>query len=66
MGRSIPHDCRRKYVLTGRAAAVPSRTLALYRRKMHANGKRLTAALTDIGMPNMTGWVAACSEAKIP
>lgn len=31
-------------VLTGKAAAVPSRTLALYRRKMRANRKRLTAA----------------------
>jgi hypothetical protein len=31
-------------VLTGKAAAVPARTLALYRRKMRANRKRLTAA----------------------
>jgi hypothetical protein len=31
-------------VLTGKAAAVPSRTLALYRRKIRANRKRLTAA----------------------
>ena len=31
-------------LLTGKAAAVPSRTLALYRRKMRANRKRLTAA----------------------
>jgi hypothetical protein len=31
-------------VLTGKAAAVPSRTLALYRRKMRANRKRLTTS----------------------
>jgi hypothetical protein len=30
-------------LLMGKAAAVPSRTLALYRRKMRANCKRLTA-----------------------
>jgi hypothetical protein len=31
-------------VLTGRAAAVPARIRALYRRKMRANRKRLAAA----------------------
>ena len=31
-------------MLTGKAAGVPSRTLALYRRKMRANRKRLSAS----------------------
>jgi hypothetical protein len=33
-----------KSMLTGNAAEIPSRTLALYRRKMRANGRRLAAA----------------------
>jgi hypothetical protein len=31
-------------LLTGKAGTVPSRTLALYRRQMRANRKRLTAS----------------------
>ncbi len=38
-------------VLTGNAAQIPSRTVALYRRKMRANRSRLTAAKSPSGRP---------------
>ncbi|HXC12187.1 MAG TPA: hypothetical protein VNV39_05040 [Stellaceae bacterium] len=37
--------------LTGNAAQIPSRTVALYRRKMRANRSRLTAAKSPSGRP---------------
>jgi hypothetical protein len=51
-------------VLTGKAAAVPSRTLALYRRKMRANRKRLTSAstmMTGLGprQAHVTHWAVS-------